>query len=238
VPDTRAPLDPLVVPAPPPRELAARVRAAVDQTRAPRSSLRERLVLAVLAVPLAVAFGLLGSRVVFRGRPLFRVDIGLLPELDLAERLFILLLIAGVATGVALAPGRRGLGSKVTLLVTTAVVVAPFYTLLINVFPLGTAVGAAAARELHPLGLPCALVAFSVGILALAAFGLALRGAVPAAPVGRAAALGAAAGAWAGVALFLQCPANDALHLLVGHSLPVAAFALAGAVALPRLLRP
>jgi len=106
------------------------------------------------------------------------------------------------------------------------------------VAPLGTAVGDAAARLLHPLGLPCALVASAVGLIVLTAFGIALRRAVPAAPVNRAAALGAAAGAWAGVALFLQCPAKDALHLLVGHSLPVAAFAVLGAIALPRLLRP
>jgi hypothetical protein len=126
----------------------------------------------------------------------------------------------------------------VTLLAIAAVAVAPLYTVVTQVAPLGTAVGDAAARALHPLGLPCALVAFAVGALVLAAFGTSLRRAVPAAPVHRAAAVGGAAGAWAGVALFLQCPAKDALHLLVGHSLPVAAFALLGAIALPRLLRP
>jgi hypothetical protein len=182
--------------------------------------------------------GLLGSQVVFRGRPLVRVDLWALPEVAFAERLLLLLLLAGVASAVALLPGRRGLGSRVTLLAIAAIAVAPLYTLLTTVAPLGSAVGDAAARALHPLGLPCALVAFAVGMGALTAFGLALRRAVPAAPVNRAAALGAAAGAWAGVALFLQCPSKDASHLLVGHSLPVAAFALLGAIALPRLLRP
>ena len=238
MPDARTPLDPLVVPTAPSLELAQRVRAAVAQTEAPRATVRERLALALVAVPAAILGGLLGSCIVFRGRPLLRIDLSALPGVAFAERLLVLLLLAGMATGVALAPGRRGLGSKVTLLAIAAVAVAPLYTLVTNVAPLGTAVGDAAARALHPLGLPCALVAFAVGVVTLAAFGLALRRAVPAAPVNRAAALGGAAGAWAGVALFLQCPAKDALHLLVGHSLPVAGFALLGAIALPRLLRP
>jgi negative regulator of sigma F NrsF-like protein len=231
-------LDPLIVPPAPPPELASRVRAAVAQTSAPRLSIRARLAFALLAIPFTVLVGLLGSRIIFQGRPVLRVDLKALPEVAFVERLLLLLLLAGLATAIALVPGRRGLGSKVTLLAITAVAVAPLYTLLTNVAPLGTAVGDAAARALHPLGLPCALVAFAVGALVLTAFGFALSRAVPAAPVNRAAALGGAAGAWAGVALFLQCPAKDALHLLVGHSLPVAGFALLGAALLPRLLRP
>lgn len=238
MPDSRSPLDSLPEPATPPAELASRVRAAVAQTPASLSSVRQRLALALVAVPAAILVGLLGSCLVFPGRPLLRVDLWAIPEVPFAERLLLLVLLAGMATGVALVPGPRGLGSKVTLLAITAVAVAPLYTLLTHAAPLGTAVGDAAARALHPLGLPCALVAFAVGVVLLGAFGVALRRAVPAAPVNRAAALGAAAGGWAGVALFLQCPAKDELHLLVGHSLPVAAFALLGAVALPRLLRP
>lgn len=121
---------------------------------------------------------------------------------------------------------------------SAAFAVAPLYTLVTHVAPIGTPLGDAAARSLHPLGLPCASVALAVGLIALGAFGFSLRRAVPAAQGFRAAALGAAAGAWAGIALFLQCPAKDELHLLVGHSLPVAAFALLGALALPRVLRP
>lgn len=238
MPDSRSPLDSLPEPAPPPAELASRVRAAVAQTPASRSTVRQRLAFALVAVPVAILVGLLGSCLVFPGRPLLRVDLWAIPEVALAERLLLLVLLASMATGVALVPGPRGLGSKVTLLAITAVAVAPLYTLLTHAAPLGTAVGDAAARALHPLGLPCALVAFGVGVVLLGAFGIALRRAVPAAAVNRAAALGAAAGGWAGVALFLQCPAKDELHLLVGHSLPVAAFALLGAVALPRLLRP
>lgn len=238
MPDSRPPLDPLLVAAAPPAEVARRVRVAVAQTPAPRSSARRRLAFALVAVPTAILLGLLGSCLVFPGRPLLRVDLWDIPGVGLAERFLLLVLLASLATGVALVPGRHGLGSKVTLLAIVVVAVAPLYTLLTHVAPVGTALGDAAARALHPLGLPCALVAFAVGMVLLGAFGIALRRAVPAAPVNRAAALGAAAGGWAGVALFLQCPAKDELHLLVGHSLPVAAFALLGAIALPRLLRP
>lgn len=236
--DERPPLDPLVSKLKPPPAVAARVRAAIAQDRAPRTTMSRRIAFALVALPLAILGGLYGSRIVFRGRPLLRLDLWSLPEVAFGERLFVLVLLAGIATGVALIPGRRGLGARVIVLLGASLAVAPLYTLVTMVEPIGSPVGDAAASRLHPLGLPCALVAFVVGMLALAAFGLALRRAVPSAPVNRAAALGAAAGGWAGVALFLQCPAKNTLHLLVGHSLPVALFALLGAIALPRLLRP
>ncbi|HEX2674741.1 MAG TPA: NrsF family protein [Polyangiaceae bacterium] len=236
--DERRPLDPLVSKVAPPPEVAARVRAAIAETPASRATVSRRIGLALIAVPLSILAGLYGSRIVFHGRPLFRLDLWFLPELAFGQRLFVLVLLAGIATGVALIPGRRGLGARAILLLGASLAVAPLYTLVTMVDPIGSPVGDAAARRLHPLGLPCALVAFAVGMLALGAFGLALRRAVPSAPVNRAAALGAAAGGWAGVALFLQCPAKNTLHLLVGHSIPVALFALLGAIALPRLLRP
>lgn len=236
--DARPPLDPLVVPALPKAEVAARIRARIAEAPAPRAPFRRRLALAFIAVPLAILTGLVGSCIALPGRHLLRVDIWQIPRADFAERLLLLVLLASLTTGIALLPGRRSLGSKVALLAIAAVALAPLYTLVTHVAPVGTSVGDEAARALHPLGLPCASVAFAVGTIALIAFGLALRRAVPAAPVNRAAALGAAAGGWAGVALFLQCPAKDELHLLVGHSLPVAAFALLGALVLPRVLRP
>lgn len=236
MPDPRSPFDPLVAPVTPPLALSARLRKAIADTPAPRS--RPRLLYALLAVPLAIVSGLAAGCLVFPGRPWLRVDIQALPGADLATRLFILLILAGALSGVALAPGRRGLGSPITALVAASIVVGPLYVLLTALAPLRTLRGDVAARALNPLGLPCALVAFSVGAVALIIFGVALRRSVPAASRARGAALGAAAGAWAGLALFLQCPAHDALHLLVGHALPVAAFALVGVLALPRSLRP
>ena len=48
----------------------------------------------------------------------------------------------------------------------------------------------------------------------------------------------AAAGAWAGLGIFIYCPATEYHHLLVGHVLPIAALTLLGLAAIPRALRP
>jgi hypothetical protein len=50
--------------------------------------------------------------------------------------------------------------------------------------------------------------------------------------------VGAAAGAWAGLSVFIDCSATDEQHLLVAHVLPIAAFTLLGLAAIPRALRP
>ncbi|HET9960576.1 MAG TPA: hypothetical protein VFQ61_39165, partial [Polyangiaceae bacterium] len=211
MPETISSLDPLATQLAPPLELAARIRSAVAQTPAPRSSLRERRLWLLVAIPFAVAAGPLGSHLFFRTRPTLRVDLAQVPWASLTERLGALLLLASIATGVVVAPGRRGLGAQVLLLLTAAIAVTPLYTLVTTLGPLQTPAGQLASRELHPLGLPCAGVAVAVGALMLIAFTVALRRSVPVASTTRAAALGAAAGAWAGLALFLQCPASDAL---------------------------
>lgn len=236
--EPRVPLDPLSGGVAPSLDLGARVREAVARTPAPRSPLRERVALALVIVPLAVMVGAFARRVIFGGPGPLRIDFLELPFLTLSERLAFVLVLAGVATGVALAPGRRGFGVKVAFLIAVSLVVAPFYALVTASSPLRSSASEMAAHHLNPLGIPCALTAFAVGALVLVAFGVALRRAVPVAPVLRSAALGAAAGAWAGVTLFLQCPAHEPLHLLVGHTLPVALFAVVGAVTLPRVLRP
>lgn len=229
--------DPLRAPAAPPTALAARIQASVEQSRAPGSTFAARQLIAALGVVLALVVGswLTYS---FAGRPPLRVDLFELPFLGALARLALLLLLAAWTTTLALAPGRNGLGSKVALLVSASALVAPLHAILSAVAPLRTELGLVAARELHPLGLPCGLIAVAVGLLVLGAFGFALRRAVPAAPMARAAAVGAAAGAWAGVALFLLCPSSDALHILLGHALPVGAYALLGMALLPRWLRP
>jgi hypothetical protein len=77
-----------------------------------------------------------------------------------------------------------------------------------------------------------------VGLLVLISFTAALRRPAPVASRLRGAALGAAAGAWAGLSVFIFCPATEHRHLLVGHVLPIAAFTLLGLAAIPRALRP
>src|SRR5262249_57934019 len=89
-----------------------------------------------------------------------------------------------------------------------------------------------------PWGLRCLSIATAVGLLVLVTFTAALRRSVPVASRLRGAALGAAAGAWAGLSVFIFCPAIELRHLLVGHLLPIAALTLVGLAAIPRALRP
>ena len=77
------------------------------------------------------------------------------------------------------------------------------------------------------------VVVFAAGVAATA-----LRRSAPVASRLRGAALGAAAGAWAGLGIFIYCPATEYHHLLVGHVLPIAALTLLGLAAIPRALRP
>ena len=103
--DTRTPLDPLTAPPAPSAELSLRVRQAVQRTPAPTSTVRERILFAILGIPFAIGAGLVGSGLVFTGRPALRIDFAVQPPFGLTERLAILLVLAGVATGAALAPG-------------------------------------------------------------------------------------------------------------------------------------
>jgi Negative regulator of sigma F len=96
----------------------------------------------------------------------------------------------------------------------------------------------ASLAELSPWGLRCLAIAVTVGLLVLVSLTAALRRSGPVASRLRGAALGAAAGAWAGLGVFLFCPATDHRHLLVGHVLPIAILTLLGLAAVPRALRP
>jgi hypothetical protein len=53
----------------------------------------------------------------------------------------------------------------------------------------------------------------------------------------RSAAVGAAAGAWAALALLVHCPSVEAQHLLIGHLLPVALAPLFGVLLIRRYVQ-
>ena len=57
-----------------------------------------------------------------------------------------------------------------------------------------------------------------------------IRGSVAVAVGWRSAALGAAAGAWSGLALLIHCPSVEAQHMLVGHLLPICVFPVVGLI--------
>jgi hypothetical protein len=154
----------------------------------------------------------------------------------------VLLLIVGLtlsATLIAVGRGERGLGSGVMSLFLVALLVTPIYAVLTLVHPLeASGATAASLAELSPWGLRCLAIAVTVGLLVLVSFAAALRRSAPVASRLRGAALGAAAGAWAGLSVFIFCPATDHRHLLVGHVLPIVMFTLVGLAAVPRALRP
>jgi hypothetical protein len=95
-----------------------------------------------------------------------------------------------------------------------------------------------ASVYISPWGSRCLVISAIVGVGVLAILVAALRRAVPVASRLRGAALGAAAGAWAGVALFVFCPSDALQHILIGHVLPIAALTLLGAAVGPRWLAP
>lgn len=221
----------------PPPEMKARVLAALPEAPAPGMPLRRRLALGVLALPGAAVLVIAARHAIF-GRSPLRFDLGALPLGPFVAELGLCGALGVAATVVAVRPGRHGLGSAARALAATSVAVAPVYAAIALASPVECDLPAAASSQLHPWGLPCLMVATLIGALALSVLTWSLRRAVPSAARLRGAALGAASGAWAGLALVVHCPSSAPVHLLVGHVLPVAVFAAAGALAAPAFLRP
>jgi hypothetical protein len=147
-------------------------------------------------------------------------------------------LLTIMSTAAALWRGRSGLGASTAVLFAIAVITAPLYALLSLRFPVHELVTTVGSVNLSPWGARCFVIASLVGAVALGCFAFAMRAAAPVSPRIRSMVLGSAAGAWAGSALFVFCPSGDALHLLIGHVLPVVGFTALGAIVLPAILRP
>ena len=223
----------------PPEELFFKVRSAVAATPAAKTTTRLRVIVATAVVPLlAAAVLLVASHFVYH-QPALRIHEGTPVTVHLV---IVLLLIVGLtlsATLIALGRGERGLGSGVVALFLAAVLVTPIYAVLTLVDPLEVSQAAAASlATLSPWAPRCLTVSAAVGLLVLLSFTAALRRSAPVASRLRGAAVGAAAGAWAGLSVFMYCPATEYHHLLVGHVLPIAALTLLGLAAIPRALRP
>jgi Negative regulator of sigma F len=143
-----------------------------------------------------------------------------------------------VSTGVALWRGRHGFGAGAVGLAVAGVLVTPIYALLTVLHPIHAHDASILNVTISPWGVRCALIAGIIGAVAIFCFAMALRHAVPVASRLRGAAIGAAAGAWAGLAVFVFCPSGDPQHLIAGHVLPVIALTVIGMIVTPRLLRP
>jgi ABC-type uncharacterized transport system permease subunit len=147
-------------------------------------------------------------------------------------------LLTLVSTAAALWRGRSGLGASTAILLATALTTAPLYAVLSLSFPVHEIATTVGSVSISPWGIRCFVIAALVGVIVLGCLAFAMRAAAPVGTRIRSMVLGSAAGTWAGLAVFVFCPSGDPLHLLIGHVLPVAAFTLLGAVALPTILRP
>lgn len=221
----------------PPDALYARIRASIDSTRAPSFDQRLRIALALgIAAVLAAVVVLLASQSVNRAFA-SGLTLAVPSERYLVKVLLLLVALAFVATLIALRRGPRGLGSGAAALFSASALVAPLYAMLVLVNPVHTDALHPLDIPISPWGLRCLVISGIVGVLVLASFTAALRRSIPTAGGLRGAAVGTAAGAWAGLSVFVFCPSGDLPHMVIGHVLPIAAFTLLGVVALPRLLR-
>ncbi len=205
---------------PPPDALRARVERAISETSPDRLGRGARSGIAAVTALVILAIGLV----------LLRDDFAQLPASQLAGITLGVTLLAAATLLVVLSPGTRGLGPSVTTLVGLTVVTAPLYAALTVISPLGATAS--------PRTTSCFAAASLCALLALTGFTVALRRAVPVAPIARGALLGAAAGAWAGLTQHLHCPSGARLHILLGHAVPIVIFAIVGALVTPRWLRP
>jgi hypothetical protein len=219
----------------PPELLYARVRRAIEATPAPTTRTHVKLIAAVAAAAMVTMFVVaIASQLVY-GQQAVGLRTGLQsPSWHAAVALGVIALLLG-STFVAVWRGRDGLGFGVTSLALTAALVPLLYAVVVLLDPARSFM---TAVEISPWGARCIVIATLVGAAALAAFVTALRWAAPVATRARGAALGAAAGAWAGFAVFVFCPSSDPQHLLFGHVAPVLAFTMLGALAAARALRP
>jgi hypothetical protein len=219
-------------------ELFHRVRASIEATHAPAGSPRKRIAAAVVGALLASTAILMAASQAVYGQ----FAAGLESNAPSSSHLqLVLALLIGLTVTATIAPlerGRRGLGAAALTLAIVSGLVAPVYAVLVAVNPVHAHEVRPALLAISPWGARCLLVALMIGVLVLSSFAFALRRSVPAASGFRGAALGAAAGAWAGLGVFIFCPVGSHQHLLTGHVLPVAVLTLAGLLFVPRMLRP
>ena len=139
--------------------------------------------------------------------------------------------MAVVATIVALGRGPARIGRPRQLLAGLALAI-PFVTLAWLVAWNGHYV-----EPFARVGYRCLALTVGLGAVLLGAAVMVRRDTIATTPTASGAALGAAMGAWAGVAVDLWCPLTNASHALVGHFAPLVLLVTMGAVLGHRVLR-
>ena len=216
----------------PPAHVLERLRAQLAVEPPERPAPRGRK---WLALPLS-AFALLVIDVAVRRNNLLRADADSVLGVGIPSAAGALML-ALLTTFIATSRGKNGLGERVSLLRWSALAVGP-----LSVIPMLLLVNLGAhsrqlEQHLDPWGMPCFVISTAIAAVSLVVLVRELRRSVPVAAGWRSAALGSAAGAWAGLALLLHCPGAEAKHLAMGHLLPICLFPLLGLLFARRTLR-
>lgn len=225
----------------PSERLYPRIRAAVATTPAATIRTRTRIFAALAIVPLLTAAVVFTVSEVVYGEPAAGLDIDVSSAAAMSTILVLLAGLAAASTLFALWQGHGGFGIGSISLMSIAALVVPVYAALTVLRPLHSGAAddvALTGVVISPWGLRCLLVATAVGVPVLGILASALRGASAVSSRLRGAALGAAAGAWGGVAVFVFCPSGNLQHLLVGHVAPIAVFTVLGVATLRRVLEP
>lgn len=217
--------------------LFVRIQAAIASTPSSTMGMRTRVLLAlVVASGFSAAVVLIASYTVYH-----RYAPGLEVQASSAPYKIVTLLLLGaltvVATVVATWRGRRGFGSGAKSLYLTIALTAPIYAALVAVGPEHTRDPRLAGAAISVLGVRCLTLSAVVGLAVLATLTLALRHSIPVRSDLRGAAIGAAAGAWAGLSVFVFCPSDELRHLFIAHVLPIVVFTVLGMTIIPRALR-
>jgi hypothetical protein len=162
-----------------------------------------------------------------------------LPRLPLGYVVAQILLPFGVAVltlVVALGSGRFGLGVRIGLVSSLALLGPASFALIAAGAPVPGEVPAGVASLLGIL--LCFDITFAWAAVPLLLAALTLRGAFAASTRWRSALVGAGAGLFAGATMNLHCPNTAPLHMLLGHGVPVVGATFAGALLLALWTRP
>lgn len=134
----------------------------------------------------------------------------------------------------AVAPGRLGLGARIGVLTTLALLMPLAF--VVSGYALSPPyVGAPSGTMVN--GVFCFNIALAWTLLPLIAAGLALRGAFAARAGVRSALVGLAGGLFVATTSMLRCPLSDPWHMALSHGGAVLASALIGALVLAKVTR-
>lgn len=187
---------------------------------ATRQLVRQRRVLALLG-----GLSWLAAHLAVYG---IRTDLAGLPIGYVAAQIALPALLATGSLVIALGSGRLGLGVKIGLVSTLAVLGPASFCLI--------ALGAPLPRVPEPGTLIDTLLCFDITVawvaVPLLCAAITLRGAFAAGARWRSALVGAAIGLFAGATMNLHCPNVAPAHMLLGHGFAVIVAAGLGAVAL------